>query len=147
MIEISRGDLFKSDARTLVNPVNCVGTSGKGLAKEFKRRFPRGDLFYRNVCISGQLRIGEPVVWETPALSIVYFPTKDHWRHPSRLEYIEMGLARLRGMIAWGEIKESMAMPALGCGNGGLSFADVEPLIRWKLGDLKLDIQLFAPVE
>lgn len=153
MISQRDGDLFTSGARTLVNPVNCVGVSGKGLAREFKKRFPQGDRFYRNSCIDGSLKLGRPVLWTGPTTSaaanqwVVYFPTKGHWRDSSKLANIQEGLRHLRLMCQMGHVPGPIAMPALGCGNGSLDFDDVRPLIVAALDGLLIDVLLYAPME
>lgn len=144
MIELRKGDLFSSGADALVNPVNCVGVSGKGLAKEFAKRFKEGDRMYRNACMSGELSIGSVVIWRgTP--SVIYLPTKDHWRNPSTISYVKRGLAALRPELKVGAFA-SVAIPALGCGNGGLLWKDVRPLIEKALGDLDIRVLLYEPV-
>lgn len=149
MIELRKGDLFSSGADALVNPVNCVGVSGKGLAKEFAKRFKAGDRMYRNACMSGELTIGSVVVWRGSP-SIIYVPTKDHWRHPSTITYVSRGLWALRAelmtMKNFGPSFGSVAVPALGCGNGGLSWADVRPLTEKVLADLDMQVFLYEPV-
>jgi O-acetyl-ADP-ribose deacetylase (regulator of RNase III)/uncharacterized protein YwgA len=139
------GDLFTSKAQTLVNTVNCVGVMGKGVALEFKRRYPAMFDDYVDRCRRGALKPGEPYVFEDVSGSrVLNFPTKDHWRSPSRLADVERGLDRLADHHAeWGIT--SLAMPPLGCGNGGLSWSDVGPLIRRKLADMPFDVEVYAP--
>ncbi len=139
------GDLFKSNAQTLVNTVNCVGVMGKGVALEFRKRFP--DMFddYVHRCERKLVRLGEPYIYEDKSgVRILNFPTKDHWRSASRLHDIEKGLAHVANNCeAWG-IK-SIAMPPLGCGNGGLEWSEVGPLIYQRLSRLPIDVEVFAP--
>ncbi|MDM0046930.1 macro domain-containing protein [Variovorax dokdonensis] len=139
------GDMFKSDAQTLVNTVNCVGVMGKGVALKFKEHFPAMFDDYVRRCARKEVKLGEPYVYEDlSGAKIVNFPTKDHWRSASRLVDIDRGLTYLaRHYEQWG-IK-SLAMPPLGCGNGGLEWAEVGPLIYQKLHRLPLDIEVFAP--
>lgn len=139
------GDMFESDAQTLVNTVNCVGVMGKGVAQEFKRRFPAMFEDYKGRCDRHEVRLGEPYVYREPHGQIILnFPTKDHWRSPSRLKSIEAGLDYLVAHSAkWGIT--SIAMPPLGCGNGGLEWSEVGPLIYRKLRSLPIDVQLYAP--
>lgn len=129
----------------LVNTVNCVGVMGKGVALEFKRRWPAMFDDYVDRCRHGAVKPGEPYLFEDASGSrILNFPTKDHWRSPSRLSDIERGLDRLAERhAAWGIT--SIAMPPLGCGNGGLSWSDVGPLIRRKLAGLPFDVEVYAP--
>ena len=139
------GDMFSSRAQTLVNTVNCVGVMGKGIALHFKERYPEmfADYIYR--CDHKLLKVGEPYIYEdSSGIKILNFPTKNHWRSASRLHDINSGLTYLaKHYENWG-IK-SLAMPPLGCGNGGLNWVEVGPLIYSKLHALPLDIELFAP--
>jgi O-acetyl-ADP-ribose deacetylase (regulator of RNase III)/uncharacterized protein YwgA len=139
------GDLFESRAQTLVNTVNCVGVMGKGVAEQFKRRFPNMFDDYKSRADRKAVRLGEPYLYRgSPAIQIVNFPTKDHWRSPSRLADIERGLDYLAAHTAeWGVT--SLALPPLGCGNGGLEWSEVGPLIYRKLHNLPIDIEVFAP--
>ena len=139
------GDLFESQAQTLVNTVNCVGVMGKGVAAAFKQRFPAMFEDYRRRCERHAVRLGEPYLYrDASGALIVNFPTKDHWRSPSRLGDIERGLDHFVAHAAqWGV--RSVAMPPLGCGNGGLEWSDVGPLIYRKLHALPLDVEVYAP--
>jgi O-acetyl-ADP-ribose deacetylase (regulator of RNase III)/uncharacterized protein YwgA len=138
------GDLFESKAQTLVNTVNCVGVMGKGVAEQFKKRFP--DMFadYESRCRRKEVRLGEPYLYKASAIQIVNFPTKDHWRSPSRLVDIERGLQFFADHAKEWSIS-SVAMPPLGCGNGGLEWSEVGPLIYRKLHELPIDVELYAP--
>jgi O-acetyl-ADP-ribose deacetylase (regulator of RNase III)/uncharacterized protein YwgA len=139
------GDLFESQAQTLVNTVNCVGVMGKGVAEQFKRRFP--DMFedYKTRTDQKRVRLGEPYLYrDSSGVNIVNFPTKDHWRSPSRLADIERGLDYLVAHVTdWGIT--SLALPPLGCGNGGLEWSEVGPLIYRKLHSMPIDVEVFAP--
>lgn len=139
------GDLFESRAQTLVNTVNCVGVMGKGVAEKFKTRFPAMFEDYKRRTDAKQVRLGEPYLYRDAAgTRIVNFPTKDHWRSPSRLADIERGLDYLAAHVAeWGIT--SIALPPLGCGNGGLEWSEVGPLIYSKLHQLSIDTELYAP--
>lgn len=139
------GDLFASRAQTLVNTVNCVGVMGKGVAEQFKKRFPTMFEDYRSRVDCKAVRLGEPYLYrDSSGTQIVNFPTKDHWRSPSRLSDIERGLDCLAAHIAqWGVT--SLALPPLGCGNGGLEWSEVGPLIWSKLHELPIDIEVYAP--
>lgn len=145
MLNILVGDLFASRAQTLVNAVNCVGVMGKGLALEFKKRFPQMFDDYVERCQRKQVRLGEPYVFRNQAGTIVVnFPTKGHWRLSSRLIDIELGLDYFVAHYAdWGV--SSVAFPALGCGNGGLDWAGVEPVMYGKLRDLPIPVEVYAP--
>ncbi|HEX7569184.1 MAG TPA: macro domain-containing protein, partial [Verrucomicrobiae bacterium] len=139
------GDLFTSEAQTLVNTVNCVGVMGKGVALEFKKRFPSLFEDYTERCDQKLVRLGEPYVYRgAGGKLVVNFPTKGHWRSPSRLADIESGLNFIVQHYAeWGIT--SIAFPPLGCGNGGLEWAEVGPLIYGKLHRLPIEIEAYAP--
>ena len=139
------GDLFESRAQTLVNTVNCVGVMGKGVAEQFKRHFP--DMFddYKLRCDRKAVRLGEPYLFHNKRGDrIINFPTKDHWRSPSRLSDIEHGLDYLAAHVGEWNVR-NMAMPPLGCGNGGLDWSEVGPLIYLKLHALPIDVDVYAP--
>lgn len=149
MITFSKGDLLQSGAEAVINTVNCVGVMGKGIALQFKQAFPRNYEAYRRACDAGEVRLGEMFVFDTGSMInprwIINFPTKGHWKAKSRLADIEAGLEDLKRVIVENGIR-SIAVPPLGCGNGGLDWAEVEPVIRRALGDLdEVDIRLFAP--
>jgi len=128
VVELTRGDLFASTADAILNPVNCEGVMGAGLALEFKRRYPDNFRAYADFCKLGSLEPGVllpvPLSIVTPPYYIVNFPTKDCWRNPSKYEYIEQGLVTLEAWC-WHEGIETVAMPALGAGLGGLDWHQV----------------------
>lgn len=130
MISFCKGDMFNMHADALVNPVNCIGTAGKGLALEFKKRFPEAYNAYREHCFAGKMSMGELFIWHSGVLNkgpaIIHFPTKGHWREKSNLDDIEKGLFSLRRYMRMhlGKFK-SVAIPALGCGLGGLDWRNV----------------------
>ncbi|MEP0821242.1 MAG: macro domain-containing protein [Ignavibacterium sp.] len=145
MVTVRVGDIFKSDAQTLTNTVNCVGVMGKGIALEFKKRFP--DMFadYEEKCKRKEVRLGRPYLF-TRLLPpwILLFPTKDHWRSVSSLSAIEEGLICLKSHYReWG-IK-SIAIPPLGCGLGELDWNIVGPTLYKHLRDLEISVELYAP--
>ncbi len=139
------GNIFETNMLTLVNTVNCVGVMGKGVAKEFKQRYPQMFEDYKRRCDLAQLKVGEPYYYEDMTeTSIVNFPTKDHWRSSSKISDIIQGLdIFLANYQAWG-IK-SIAFPPLGCGNGGLEWDLVGPLMYQRLMDLPIDVEIYAP--
>lgn len=144
MISLVRGDIFESGAKILVNPVNAVGVMGVGLALEFKRRFPKMHEEYRVACRAGLLAPGK--LWsyqESPDLIITCFPTKQHWKDQSRQEDIVMGLYTLRDAI-WGR-SERVAIPALGCGYGGLEWANVLSAMMFILRHVSADVLIYEP--
>lgn len=146
MIErVVQGDLFESKAQTLVNTVNTVGIMGKGVALEFKKRFP--DMFrdYELRCAAKEVRLGEPYLFRrllTPW--IINFPTKEHWRAVSRLDAIVRGLEYLEAHVGEWEV-ESLAVPPLGCGNGQLDWDIVGPTLYRHLDRLPIPVELYAP--
>jgi O-acetyl-ADP-ribose deacetylase (regulator of RNase III) len=146
MIELARGNLLDSGAEALVNPVNCRGVMGAGLALAFKRRFPEVFDAYRAACESGELRLGQMhAVQVVGGQWILHVPTKDHWRQPSKLEYVRDGLGNVLACVRCHRIG-SIAIPALGCGLGGLDWADVEPLIRQAFEPLpEVRVMLYPP--
>lgn len=150
MIEYCRGNLLEADAEALVNPVNTQGVMGKGLALAFKNAFPENFRAYSQACQSDQVRTGRMFITEQQALLgprwIINFPTKQHWRDPSKLEWIDQGLADLRKVLAEKQIP-SVAIPPLGCGLGGLDWELVKPLIEDALADLaSTRILIFEPL-
>jgi len=150
MIEETKGNLLKADAEALVNTVNCVGHMGKGIALQFKQAYPDDFKAYAKACRSGEVVPGRMFIHETGLLMnpkyIMNFPTKRHWRGPSRLKDIETGLEALARDIERLGIK-SVAVPPLGCGNGGLDWGVVRPMIVRafeRLPDVR--VMVFAPL-
>ncbi len=139
------GDLFASRAQTLVNPVNCGGVFGKGIALEFKKRFPVLFDDYLHRCERKAVKLGEPYLYrDRSGLLVVNFPTKGHGRSLSRLTDIERGLDFLVAhLVEWGI--ESLALPPLGCDKGDLDWVDVGPLMYRKLHDQPIDVEVYAP--
>ena len=149
MIEFVKGDLLEAEVDALVNAVNTEGVMGKGIALQFKKKFP--DMFqaYRRACKSGQVQPGRMHVFERTDTSspkfIINFPTKRHWRAPSRIDDIEAGLAALVEEVQQRNIS-SIALPPLGCGNGGLDWQNVLPCIKSALEPLaNVRILVFTP--
>jgi O-acetyl-ADP-ribose deacetylase (regulator of RNase III) len=151
MLSERSGSLLNAAADALVNTVNTVGVMGKGLALQFKQAYPDNFRAYQAACRNGDVRLGRMFVYETRTSSrpryVINFPTKGHWRANSKLADIKAGLADLRQVIADRGI-QSIAVPPLGCGNGGLDWHDVWPLIVEALGDLpNVDVQVYPPQE
>lgn len=139
------GDVFSSKAQTLVNTVNCVGVMGKGVAEQFRLRFPEMFRDYKVRSDRKEVRLGEPYLYrDLSGIRIINFPTKDHWRSPSRMADIERGLDYFAAHYEQWQIT-SIAMPPLGCGNGGLEWSEVGPLIYQKLYALPIDVEVYAP--
>lgn len=150
MIRYRQGNLLESDVEALVNTVNTVGVSGKGIALMFKESFPENFRAYEAVSKAGDLAPGGLFITERQDILgprfIINFATKKHWRHPSKLEWIEHGLAMLREEIVARGIR-SIAIPPLGAGNGGLDWDDVRPLIAATLSDLDCEIVVYEPTQ
>jgi O-acetyl-ADP-ribose deacetylase (regulator of RNase III) len=130
---VTGGDILAAEAEALVNPVNCAGVMGRGLALQFRAAFPENFAADRAACRRGEVRVGEMFVYPLPPAErprfIINFPTKEHWRAPSRMEYIDAGLAALLDEVRRRGIR-SVAVPPLGCGLGGLDWAEVRPRIE-----------------
>lgn len=149
MIEERTGDLFGSGAEALVNPVNCVGVMGKGLALAFKRRFPDNFARYQRACQAQQVRPGKMFVVQRPLGAyprfIINFPTKRDWRDASRLDDVALGLSDLVAVVRDNAIS-SVAVPALGCGLGGLDWYTVRQEILVAFEPLaRVRVFLYAP--
>lgn len=143
-IEYVDGNIFDSKCQVLVNPVNCRGVMGAGLALEFKNRFPEMFEWYAQICKVHSLLLGSPVLWnpENAEKWVLLFPTKKHWKHKSKLENIEKGLQEFCRMCCdWGI--ESVAWCKLGCGLGGLSWEEVHPLMVQYLTTLPLKQEIY----
>jgi O-acetyl-ADP-ribose deacetylase (regulator of RNase III)/uncharacterized protein YwgA len=139
------GDILKSKAQTLINTVNCVGIMGKGIALEFKKRFPEMFKDYAERCERKEVKLGVPYLYRTlfPP-QIVNFPTKDHWKSVSRIGDIERGLQHLlQHYKEWGIT--SLAVPPLGCGNGQLEWRAVGPLIYRYVKQMDIPVEMYAP--
>ncbi len=150
LIELPGGDIFASGAEALVNPVNTVGVMGKGLALEFKKRFPDAAKEYFQACAQteNKLEVGNVLVSITgpgPQI-IIHFPTKTDWRKPSQLHYIDSGMVMLWDAIRRHNIR-SIAIPALGCGLGGLQWKYVRELILGYLVNMDITLYLYPPGE
>jgi O-acetyl-ADP-ribose deacetylase (regulator of RNase III) len=149
MIEYTNGNLLEADVEALVNTVNTVGVMGKGIALMFKEAFPENFAAYEDACKRHQVITGRMFVTERDALLgprwIINFPTKQHWRAKTRMEWIESGLEDLVRVIRERDIR-SIALPPLGCGNGGLAWDKVRPRIDAALGELDdIRVLVFEP--
>lgn len=146
MITYTTGNIFESYAECLVNTVNCEGYMGKGIAYQFKLRYPQNNKDYIRVCKNKELYIGSIHSFYEDGKIIVNFPTKDKWREKSKMSYIETGLDLLVEFIKNKSIT-SIAIPPLGCGNGGLDWDNVKHLIDSKLNvvDDICDVIVYEP--
>lgn len=147
-LERGSGNLLAADVDALVNPVNTEGVMGKGLALQFKKAFPDAFASYERACKDGEVKTGRMHVVHRLAAPrfIINFPTKKHWRAPSRLEYIRDGLDDLVTQIEQLGIA-SIAIPPLGCGNGGLNWSQVKPLIEATFASSSVRVLLFEPAD
>jgi O-acetyl-ADP-ribose deacetylase (regulator of RNase III) len=148
-MRFTQGNLLEAQVDAVVNTVNTVGVMGKGIALMFKERFPENYRAYAAACEAGEVRVGELFITAGVELEgprwIINFPTKKHWRQQARLEWVKDGLEALREFVRNANIK-SIAIPPLGCGNGGLDWAEVRPLIESILGDLvDVDVIVYEP--
>jgi O-acetyl-ADP-ribose deacetylase (regulator of RNase III) len=148
MITFATGNLLDAKAEALVNTVNTVGVMGKGIALMFKEAFPENFAAYAAACKRGEVAVGRMFVTRCDQLVgphwVINFPTKQHWRQPSRIEWVVAGLEDLKRVIVENGIR-SIALPPLGCGNGGLEWQDVRPVIEAALGDLRdVDVIVYA---
>jgi O-acetyl-ADP-ribose deacetylase (regulator of RNase III) len=149
MIQNKQGNLLLADADALVNTVNCVGVMGKGLALQFKQAFPENFKAYANACATGEVQAGRMHIHDNGGLVtprwIINFPTKRHWRDGSRLEDVASGLTALVADVQRLGI-QSIAIPPLGCGLGGLDWSVVHPMIERAFDALpEVVVHLYPP--
>jgi len=150
VIRHTQGNLLEANAEALVNAVNEVGVMGKGIALLFREAFPDNTRAYEGACRAGEVRVGRMLVNRIATAVgqkwIINFPTKRHWRNPSKIEWIQEGLKDLVRVIRENGIR-SVAIPPLGCGNGGLDWEQVRPEIESALDGLQgVDVQIYSPV-
>ncbi|MHB0755997.1 type II toxin-antitoxin system antitoxin DNA ADP-ribosyl glycohydrolase DarG [Polaribacter sp. M15] len=144
MIKFTKGNILNADVDALVNTVNTVGVMGKGIALAFKKAFPLNYKLYKEVCDKKEFSVGNMFTTNTGQLNpkfIINFPTKEHWRGRSKIEFIENGMKKLVETIKTNEIK-SIAIPPLGCGNGGLQWNIVKPIILKELKNIDKNIEV-----
>src|SRR6266542_5930157 len=144
-LQVFTVDMFASGAQTLVNTVNTEGVMGKGIALQFKNRFPDMYEDYVERCLRSEVQLGRPYIYRERLYPwIINFPTKKHWRSISRLEDIEVGLDYLgKHYHSWGV--KSLAVPPLGCGEGGLEWRVVGRVLYERLSRLEIPVMLYAP--
>ncbi|MER9596682.1 MULTISPECIES: macro domain-containing protein [unclassified Mesorhizobium] len=140
MITYLESSVFESPAQTLVNTVNTVGVMGKGIAKEFKSRYPRMYSEYRELCDQRALNVGQIHLWRSDTRWVLNFPTKTTWKLPSKIEYIQQGLAKFVDSYKALSIS-SASFPPLGCGNGNLEWSEVRPIMEDYLS--RVDIPIY----
>ena len=131
LVYVYNENIFDSECDVIVVPVNTVGVMGKGLAKQAAQRYPNMATAYKESCDDGQLKVGRAsMVWkpESEKFRILLLPTKEHWSNPSKLEWIQLGVRSIVNLISIRKF-DTIAIPAIGCGNGGLKWGDVLPVI------------------
>ncbi len=147
MLYYVTGDMFAIDYQAYVNTVNCVGVMGKGVALQFKNRWPENYWLYRDACFrDDEFKLTPGGIFVTKcdnAPVIVNMATKNHWRDPSRLRWVETGIMELSSWLILNPDIKSLAMPAPGCGNGGLRPRDVKPIIDKYLSGQKANIYVY----
>ncbi|MCB0485998.1 MAG: macro domain-containing protein [Flavobacteriaceae bacterium] len=143
-IKFKNGNLFSNNFDIRINTINCVGAMGKGIALEFKNRYPNMYWEYKELCSANKIKPGKMWVWQNLYETIINFPTKRHWKDNSRYDDIELGLNDLYRILQK-QNNKTVAIPALGCGNGGLNWKIVSKMIYDKLNDLDNDITVFNP--
>lgn len=148
-IRIKNGDLLKAPVEAIVNPINTAGVMGAGLARQIRDRYPDHYAAYREACRRGEVRIGRMFVHDRGEGArpryIIGFPTKEDWRAPSKIEYIQAGLDDLVRVIREHDIR-SIAVPALGAGLGGLDWRAVRPVILRALSNVPADVWVYEPI-
>lgn len=144
---LQRANIFELEVDAIINPVNCYGVSGAGLALKFKQKYPANFEAYRAACLRAEIVPGTLLVTATSKKTprfVVNFPTKRHWTEDSILADIEVGLASLLGKVSEYDIR-SVALPALGCGLGGLSWNEVLPLVEVFASKAGIPVYVIAP--
>ncbi|AXT27817.1 phosphatase [Ruegeria sp. AD91A] len=141
MLTYKRTSLLEANTQTLVNTVNCVGVMGKGIAKAFKQREPNMFTAYKRICDQKLLEPGKLWLWRGSEQWVLNFPTKKHWRSPSRIEWVEAGLEKFASTYEEQGVTD-IAFPKLGCGNGGLEWEDVKPLMEHYLSGLPIPVYI-----
>ena len=141
-------DIFSVKADAIVNPCNCVGVAGAGLSLEFRKKCINNFNAYHIACMNGQITIGKAYIYFDDNINkyIVNLPTKDHWKDPSTLSYIELGLIDLKSkLLDINNVIHSIAIPKIGCGLGGLDWTEVKSLIESILSDIPDTINIMIP--
>ena len=149
MVDFFQGNLFDDKADYLINTVNCVGVMGKGIALEFKKKYPEMFEEYKKECASGNIKIGKPFLWVYKDFfdekTIINLPTKIHWKDPSEYAYIIAGIDWLKSYFE--EHKNAtVALPPLGCGCGGLAWHKVKRSLVEALSPLSAQFNIYEPL-
>jgi O-acetyl-ADP-ribose deacetylase (regulator of RNase III) len=143
MIEYTTGNILESKTTAVVNTVNCEGFMGKGIAYQFKLKYPENNEEYTKLCRNNEFHIGDIFLHNEDGKIILNFPTKDKWRKKSQYDFIEKGLETLKEKLQIGNI-DSVSIPPLGCGNGGLKWEKVKLLIEDYLSELSSNKQILV---
>lgn len=141
---INNESIFNGNYQAIVNPVNCVGVMGAGLAKQFKSRYPDNFKSYKTLCDKEMFNAGSVNCFNAGNVLILNAATKQHWRDASKTEWVKMCLTKINIMINQRGI-ESLGLPAIGCGLGGLPFIQVSELINSIFAESKCNITVFTP--
>ncbi|MFG6147444.1 type II toxin-antitoxin system antitoxin DNA ADP-ribosyl glycohydrolase DarG [Halobacillus sp. B23F22_1] len=148
MIRFKNGNLLEDSSEALINTVNTVGVMGKGIALQFKQAYPEVFHEYKKACNNGEVQVGKMHVVPTNKLVgpkyVINFPTKQHWKEKSKMNYITEGLRDLKHVIEELDI-QSIALPPLGCGNGGLNWDDIKPLIEETFTNSSFEVHVYEP--
>ena len=148
MVEYVKGNIFDSDCICLVNPVNCIGVMGAGLALQFRRKYPRNYELYKIMCENYSIGIGRPMFVRESGKVIINFPTKYHYRNKSKIEYLDKSLCAIPDLLnkifdGTIPVKNTIAFPAIGCGLGGLEWSQVKNLIENRLGNYPFAVKIY----
>ena len=144
-ITFKKGNIFSSDKQTIVNTINCVGVMGKGVALGFRLRYPEMYEKYKEFCKNKQITIGKLWLYKRPqeySKWVLNFPTKFHWKYPSKMEYLEAGLQKFVETYQEKGIT-SIAFPLLGTHNGGLDKIDVLNIMHFYLDKCSIPIEIY----
>lgn len=142
MISIVSGDLFNADVQTIVNTINCVGIMGKGIALEYKKRYPQMFYRYKELCDYKLIKIGSLWLYKNEDKWVLNFPTKDHWRNTTKIEYLELGLEKFIKTYKEKNIT-SIAFPLLGASNGKLDSDVSLKIMCYYLQECDIPILIF----
>lgn len=142
MIKIISGNIFTTKMQTIVNTINCVGVMGAGIAYEFKLRYPKMFEQYAELCETKHISIGKLWIYKTDEKWILNFPTKNHWKYPSKIEYLEKGLQKFLDTYESKGIT-SIAFPMLGASHGGIPVETSIEIMEKYLSECKIDIEIY----
>lgn len=147
MINFTSGNILESQSEAIVNTVNCEGFMGKGIAYQFKVKFPENNIEYAKLCRNNQFNIGDIFLFKEDEKIILNFPTKDKWRKKSEYDFIKKGLITLKEKIISNNIN-SVSIPPLGCGNGGLKWDIVKEMILDSLKEIsnETEVLIYEPL-